>query len=208
MARYTGPVCKLCRREGMKLFLKGDKCFSNCTIEKRPMPPGPHAQRRGRKVSDFGLQLREKQKARRIYGVLERQFRRHFEAAEKRPGLTGENLLLVLEMRLDNVVYRLGLADSRSQARQIVRHGHIIVNGQKTDIPSYICKPGDEIRVADASKGNEYFQTVQLSLPRKQIAGWMSVSASNLAGRMERVPTRDELGIDLNEQLIVEFYSR
>jgi small subunit ribosomal protein S4 len=210
MARYTGPVCKLCRREGMKLFLKGDKCFTNCTIEKpgRQQPPGPHSQRRGRKVSDYGLQLREKQKARRIYGVLERQFRRHFEAAEKRPGLTGENLLLVLEMRLDNVVYRLGLADSRSQARQIVRHGHIMVNGHKTDIPSFVCKPGDEIGVNPASAAGEYFQTVQLALPRKQVAGWMSVSATNLTGRVERIPVRDELGLDLNEQLIVEFYSR
>src|SRR5947209_16807106 len=135
MARYTGPVCKLCRREGVKLFLKGEKCFTKCTVERRPMPPGAQSQRRNRKVSDFGLQLREKQKARRIYGVLERQFRRHFEIAEGRPGLTGENLLLVLEMRLDNVVYRLGFADSRSQARQIVRHGHIAVNGHKTDIP-------------------------------------------------------------------------
>src|SRR5215210_7582022 len=140
MARYTGPVCKLCRREGIKLFLKGEKCFTKCTIERRPTPPGPHGQRRGRKVSDYGLQLREKQKARRLYGVLERQFRRHFEEAEKRPGVTGENLLQVLEMRLDNVVYRLGLADSRPQARQIVRHGHISVNGQKVDIPSFMCK--------------------------------------------------------------------
>ena len=208
MARYTGPVCKLCRREGMKLFLKGDKCFTNCTIEKRPQPPGPHSQRRGRKVSDYGLQLREKQKARRIYGVLERQFRRHFEAAEKRPGLTGENLLLVLESRLDNVVYRLGFADSRAQARQIVRHGHIIVNGHKTDIPSFMVRPGDEISVNPASAPSEFFQTVQVALPRKQAAGWTSVNATNLSGRFERVPARDELGLDLNEQLIVEYYSR
>src|ERR687885_1460912 len=152
MARYTGPVCKLCRREGMKLFLKGEKCFNKCTLERRNQPPGQHAQRRSRKVSDYGLQLREKQKARRLYGVLERQFRRHFEAAENRPGVTGENLLQILEMRLDNVVYRLGLADSRPQARQITRHGHIEVNGHKVDIPSYQCKPGDEIRVREASK--------------------------------------------------------
>src|SRR5438105_12570042 len=145
MARYTGPVCKLCRREGVKLFLKGEKCFTKCTLERRPSPPGPHAQRRARKVSDFGLQLREKQKARRIYGVLERQFRRHFEIAENKPGVTGENLLRELEMRLDNMVYRLGFADSRKQARQLVRHGHFDVNGHKTDVPSYICKPGDQI---------------------------------------------------------------
>ena len=192
----------------MKLFLKGDKCFTNCTIEKRPMPPGSHSQRRGRKVSDYGLQLREKQKARRIYGVLERQFRRHFEAAEKRPGLTGENLLMVLESRLDNVVYRMGLADSRAQARQIVRHGHITVNGHKTDIPSFSARPGDEVGIVPSSRSSEYFQTAQQQLPRKQVAPWMAVNAGSLTGRMERMPSRDELGVDLNEQLIVEYYSR
>ncbi|HKP52344.1 MAG TPA: 30S ribosomal protein S4 [Chloroflexia bacterium] len=209
MARYTGPVCKLCRREGMKLFLKGERCFTpKCGIERRNQPPGPHAQRRGRKVSDFGLQLREKQKARRMYGVLERQFRRHFEAAEKRPGLTGENLLQVLEMRLDNVVYRLGLADSRPQARQIVRHGHISVNGQKVDIPSYMCKPGDEIGIRESSKATEYAQVLQNQLGRKTIAGWMEMNARTMQGRIARVPARDELDLNLNEQLIVEFYSR
>jgi small subunit ribosomal protein S4 len=192
----------------MKLFLKGDKCFTNCTFEKRSQPPGQHSMRRSRKVSDFGLQLREKQKARRIYGVLERQFRRHFEAAEKRPGVTGENLLMVLEMRLDNVVYRLGLADSRAQARQLVHHGHIALNGHKTDVPSAICKPGDEISVRPGSSGNEYFQVAQAQLPRKQIAAWMAANAASMTGRIERMPTREELGLDLNEQLIVEFYSR
>jgi small subunit ribosomal protein S4 len=172
------------------------------------MPPGPHAQRRGRKVSDFGLQLREKQKARRLYGVLERQFRRHFEAAERRPGVTGENLLQVLEMRLDNVVYRLGLADSRPQARQILRHGHIEVNGHKLDIPSYQAKVGDEIRVREGSKGNEYFQVMQPQLSRKQIAPWMELNTNTMVGRIMRLPDRDELGLDINEQLIVEFYSR
>ena len=208
MARYTGPVCKLCRREGMKLFLKGEKCFTKCTLERRPTPPGPHAQRRGRKVSDFGLQLREKQKARRLYGVLERQFRRHFEAAERRPGVTGENLLQVLEMRLDNVVYRLGLADSRPQARQVLRHGHLEVNGHKVDIPSYQVKVGDEIRVRENSKTNEYFLTMQPQLSRKQIAPWMELNTNSMVGRVMRLPERDELGLDINEQLIVEFYSR
>jgi len=208
MARYTGPVCKLCRREGIKLFLKGEKCFTNCTIEKRPQPPGPHGQRRGRKVSDFGLQLREKQKARRLYGVLERQFRRHFEEAERRPGVTGENLLQVLEMRLDNAVYRLGLADSRAQARQLVRHGHVNVNGRKVDVPSYICKPGDEISVRETSRGNEFFQTMQPQLARKQIAGWMELNTGTITGRILRIPSRDELDLNLNEQLIVEYYSR
>lgn len=208
MARYTGPVCKLCRREGMKLFLKGEKCFTKCTLEHRPQPPGQASQRRNRKVSDYGLQLREKQKVRRLYGVLERQFRRHFEAAEKRPGVTGENLLQLLEMRLDNVVYRFGLADSRPQARQIVRHGHIMVNGRKLDIPSYNCKVGDELSVHSGSRESEYFKVVQQQLPRKQIAGWMEISAGNLTGRILRIPGRDELGLDLNEQLVVEYYSR
>jgi len=208
MARYTGPVCKLCRREGMKLFLKGEKCFTKCTLERRPQPPGPHGQRRARKVSDFGLQLREKQKARRLYGVLEKQFRRHFEAAERRPGVTGENLLQVLEMRLDNVVYRLGLADSRPQARQLVRHGHIDVNGHKVDVPSYMCKPGDELVVREGSKGNEFFQVMQPQLARKQIAGWMELNTGTMTGRIMRVPLRDELDLNLNESLIVEYYSR
>ncbi len=198
----------MCRREGMKLFLKGEKCFTKCTLERRPQPPGPHAQRRGRKVSDYGLQLREKQKARRLYGVLEHQFRRHFAAAERRPGLTGENLLQVLEMRLDNVIYRMGLADSRSQARQLVRHGHLDVNGHKVDIPSYACKPGDEIRVRESSKGNEYFQALQPQLARKQIAPWMELNNNTMVGRVMRIPGREELGLDINEQLIVEFYSR
>jgi len=192
----------------VKLFLKGDKCFTKCTLEKRPMPPGQHSQRRNRKVSDYGLQLREKQKARRIYGVLERQFRRHFALAESRPGVTGENLLQELEMRFDNCVYRLGFADSRKQARQLVRHGHFDMNGHKTDIPSYICKPGDEIKVRDTSKGNEYFQAIQPSLARKQIAPWVELNTANMSGRIARIPGRDELDISLNENLIVEYYSR
>lgn len=209
MARYTGPVCKLCRREGMKLFLKGERCFTpKCAIERRNQPPGQHAQRRNRKVSDFGLQLREKQKARRMYGVLEKQFRRHFDAAEKRPGVTGENLLQILEMRLDNVVYRLGLADSRAQARQLVRHGHIMVNGHKTDIPSYICKPGDELAVVPGSRPSEYFQMLQPQLARRQIAGWMELNTNSIVGRVQRIPSRDELDLNVNEQLIVEYYSR
>ena len=208
MARYTGPVCKLCRRECVKLFLKGEKCFTKCTLERRPLPPGQYSQRRARKVSDYGLQLREKQKARRIYGVLERQFRRHFALAETRPGVTGENLLKELEMRLDNCVYRLGFADSRKQARQLVRHGHFDVNGHKTDIPSFICKPGHEISVRETSKRNEYFQAVQPQLARKQIAPWVELNAGGMSGRVQRIPDRDELDITLNENLIVEFYSR
>jgi small subunit ribosomal protein S4 len=192
----------------VKLFLKGDKCFTKCTLERRPLPPGQHSTRRARKVSDYGLQLREKQKARRIYGVLERQFRRHFEIAEGRPGVTGENLMQELEMRLDNCVYRLGFADSRAQARQLVRHGHFAVNGTKTDIPSFICKPGMEVSVRETSRGNEYFQLVQPHLQRKTIAPWMEVNANSLSGRVTRIPGRDELDISINENLIVEFYSR
>jgi small subunit ribosomal protein S4 len=209
MARYTGPVCKLCRREGLKLFLKGERCFTpKCAIERRNQPPGQHGQRRRGKVSDFGLQLREKQKARRTYGILERQFRRHFEMAENRPGVTGENLLQVLESRLDNIVYRLGLADSRPQARQIVAHGHFLVNGKKTDIPYYICKPGDTIAVRPDHLTDEYFKTVLAGIGRKDIPSWLSMDNRALSGKLISLPARADLDVNLNEQLIVEFYSR
>ena len=209
MARYTGPVCKLCRREGMKLFLKGDRCFTpKCAIERRNIPPGQQSQRRRSKVSDFGLQLREKQKARRYYGILERQFRRHFEQAERLPGATGENFLRILEMRLDNLVYRLGFGDSRAQARQLVRHGHISVNGQKVDIPSYICKPADVIAVRPEARGNDFFKVVAATLGRKEIPVWLQVDARNLSGRVVNLPARADLDVNLSEQLIVEFYSR
>src|SRR5579859_4166206 len=206
MARYTGPVCKLCRREGLKLFLKGERCFTpKCAIERRNQPPGQHGQRRRGKVSDYGVQLREKQKARRTYGILERQFRRHFEMAEGRPGVTGENLLQVLESRLDNIVYRLGIADSRPQARQIVAHGHILVNGTKTDIPSYICKPGDQITVRPEHLADEYFKVVVGSIGRKDIPAWLSLDPRALSGRLVSLPARADLDVNLNEQLIVEY---
>ncbi len=209
MARYTGPVCKLCRREGMKLFLKGERCFTpKCAIERRNQPPGQHGQRRRGKVSDYGMQLREKQKARRTYGILERQFRRHFEMAEGRPGVTGENLLQILETRLDNIVYRLGIADSRPQARQIVMHGHVLVNGVKTDIPSYSCKPGDMVAVRPEHHNNEYFKTVAIGIGRKDIPSWLSLDPAALAGRLVTLPARADLDVNLNEQLIVEYYSR
>ena len=209
MARYTGPVCKLCRREGMKLFLKGERCFTpKCAIDRRNQPPGQHGQRRRGKVSDFGLQLREKQKARRTYGVLEKQFRRHFAMAENRPGVTGENLIQVLETRLDNVVYRLGIADSRPQARQLVNHGHFIVNGHKTDIPSYICKPGDVISVRPDHLGDEYFKTALLGIARKDVPAWLTLDPRALVGKVISMPARADLEVNLNEQLIVEFYSR
>jgi small subunit ribosomal protein S4 len=157
MARYTGPVCKLCRREGVKLFLKGDKCVTKCTLERRNTRPGQHGGARPRKASGYSLQLREKQKVRRTYGILERQFSKHFDEAARRPGRTGQTLLEILEMRLDNLIYRLGFADSRAQARQLVNHGHFTVNGRKTDIPSFIARPNDVITVKESSKSTEYF---------------------------------------------------
>src|SRR5919197_2820582 len=211
MARYTGPVCRLCRRQGMKLFLKGERCFTpKCAVERRPIPPGaaPSAQRRRRKESDSGVQLKEKQKARRIYGVLERQFSKHFVAAERQPGVTGENLLRILEMRLDNVVYRLGFADSRKQARQLVRHGHIMLNGRRTDIPSALVHAGDTIAVHPSSKTNEYFKTVSDTLTRKTVPRWLELDPANLSGRVSDRPSRQDIDINLNEALVVEYYSR
>jgi small subunit ribosomal protein S4 len=194
----------------MKLFLKGDRCFTpKCAVEpnKRPYPPGPHQQRR-RKVSDFGVQLREKQKVRRIYGVLEKQFRKHFEEAERLPGATGENLLRVLEMRLDNVVYRFGFADSRAQARQLVRHGHFAVNGRKTDIPSAHIKVGDVIAVLPVAAKLEYFQALTKELGRKTVPAWLSINAAGLSGRVLSAPERTEIDASINEALVVEHYSR
>ncbi len=209
MARYTGPVCRICRREGQKLFLKGERCLGpKCGIERRRYAPGQHGQARGRKPSEFGLQLREKQKCRRTYGVLERQFRKHFTVASRMPGVTGENLLRVLELRLDNLVYRLGLADSRPQARQIVRHGHIMVNGRKTNIPSFIAKVGDVITVRPQSRDREYFQARAQIVGSRIIPDWLILDAPTLTGRVVSVPRRDQIDTRLSEQLIVEYYSR
>ncbi len=211
MARYIESVCKLCRREGEKLFLKGERCFSSkCAVEKRSYPPGVHGPQRQfrRKASDYALQLREKQKARRIYGVFERQFRRYFEDAERRRGLTGTNLLITLELRLDNVVYRLGLAESRPQARQMVRHGHILVNGSRVNIPSYPTKPGDTISVAEESKKSPLFAGIAESLRDRMTPGWLSLDAANMTGTVLSVPSREEIDVSLEEQLIVEYYSR
>ncbi|HEX2915047.1 MAG TPA: 30S ribosomal protein S4 [Chloroflexia bacterium] len=209
MARYTGPVCKLCRREGVKLMLKGDRCMGpKCSVERRPTAPGVHGAKRQRKMSDFGLQLREKQKARRIYGILEKQFSKHYSEAKRIPGATGERLLQILELRLDNIVYRLGLADSRPQARQIVRHGHITVNGRTTDIPSYIVKAGDTIAVKENSKGKEYFKIAAETVGKTDVPGWLNLDARNLSGRVVNIPARADLDVVLDEQLIVEYYSR
>ncbi len=214
MARYTGPVCRICRREGLKLYLKGERCLSpKCPIvQRQPMrnfPPGQHGQKRSRRPSEYGIQLREKQKIRKMYGVLEGQFRRHFDEAERRGGVTGENLLQILEMRLDNVVYRLGYADSRKQARQIVRHGHFTVNGRKTNIPSFIVKPEDMIAVRAQSREREYFKIVVETAGSKPVPVWLTRDMESLSGRVVNAPARDQIEIPpLNEQLVVEFYSR
>ncbi len=214
MARYTGPVCRICRREGLKLYLKGERCLSpKCPIvQRQPMrnfPPGQHGQKRTRRPSEYGIQLREKQKIRKMYGVLEGQFRRHFDEAERRGGVTGENLLQILETRLDNVVYRLGFADSRKQARQIVRHGHFTVNGRKTNIPSFIVKPEDVIAVRKQSREREYFKIVVETAGTKPVPDWLTRDMENMSGRVVNAPARDQIEIPpLNEQLVVEFYSR
>lgn len=210
MARYNDPVCKLCRREGMKLFLKGDRCYSpKCAIEERNMPPGMHGPKRARrKVSDFGRQLREKQKVRRIYGVYERQFRRYFRQAVKTKGLTGATLLQLLEQRLDNVVFRLGFAPSRSHARQLVTHGHFTVNGQKVDIASYSVQPGDIVAVSAQSRSLTYFKDLAGQSTRQSPPKWLLADLSALSGRVMGVPAREDIDIPINEQLIVEFYSR
>ena len=207
MARYTGPVCRLCRREGMKLFLKGEKCLTKCTFEKRSSPPGMHQQRR-RKVSDFALQLREKQKLRRIYGVLERQTKNSFERAEERTGATGDNLLAVLEARLDNVVYRSGFAKSRSQARQLVSHAHITVNGRLTKTPSFEVSAGDQIGVRESSRGSGYFKEMLAWAKTQTRPGWLEVDADAFTARVLSYPERQNIDSQVNTQLIVEHYSR
>lgn len=211
MARYKDPVCKLCRREGEKLFLKGERCFTpKCAFERRSYAPGVHgrqAQYR-RKESDYALQLRAKQKARRVYGIYERQFRRYFREAQRQKGLTGVNLLILLESRLDNVVYRLGLASSRAQARQLVQHGHFDINGRKTNIPSYLVKPEDIIAVRDSSRGNGHFKEVAQIIDESQVPGWLSLDLANLTGKVVDLPSRDDIDISLDEHLIVEYYSR
>lgn len=211
MARYTGPVCRICRREGEKLFLKGDRCFTaKCSFEKRSYPPGVHGRRARfrRKTTDFGTQLREKQKARRMYGVMERQFRRYFREAERRPGVTGANLLQILETRLDSVVHRMGFAGSRAQARQLIGHGHFEVNGKKTDIPSFLVKPGDQISVRERSRSTPYFQTVAEDMEHRFVPEWLIVDTSKLSGRLLALPAREEIETTLSEQLITEYYSR
>ena len=210
MARYIGPVCRLCRREGMKLFLKGERCHSEkCAIEKRNFIPGQHGQARAKKIVGYGLQLREKQKVRRIYGILERQFRNTYEKAAHTKGITGEILMSSLERRLDSVIYRMGFGVSRSQARQVVRHGHIDVNGRKCDIPSAVVKIGDVISVREGSKNNPTILAARDATAHAPAPNWIEVDREALKGRVQALPKRDELvQIQLNEQLIVELYSK
>jgi len=208
MARYRESVCRQCRREGAKLYLKGDRCYSDkCAVTRRAFAPGQHGQGR-KKLSEYGIQLREKQKARRIYGVLERQFSNYFAKAERQKGITGENLLRLLERRMDNVVYRLGFGLSRNEARQMVRHGHFAVNGKKVNIPSYLLRPGDEIAVKDASKDLPKFKEVAETIRHKNPPTWLELQADQLRGRMVNLPLREDIDTQVQEHLIVELYSR
>jgi len=208
MARYTAAVCRLCRRSGEKLMLKGDKCITKCTLDKRSKPPGQQTTRRRQRLSERGLQLREKQKARYSYGLMERQFRRLFVEAERQQGITGENLLVLLERRLDNVVYRLGFADSRAQARQLVRHGHISLNGRKTDIPSCLVKEGDTISWKPTSTKSEYYKQLVESIKGKEVLNWLSLDKENLVGKVLSLPTPDDIEAKFDGKSIVEYYSR
>ncbi|HHQ48087.1 MAG TPA: 30S ribosomal protein S4 [Acidobacteria bacterium] len=208
MARYRGPVCRLCRREGMKLFLKGERCFKEkCAIERRNAPPGQHGARR-RKVQNYAIQLREKQKLRRVYGLLEGQFHRTFVEAARRRGVTGENLLQLLEVRLDNVIYSLGFATSRNQARQLVRHGHIEVNGRRVNIPSFRVRPGMEISVREKSRKNQQIREAMEFAQGRGIPPWLELDMDNFTGKVVELPTREDVRIPVQEQLIVELYSR
>ncbi len=208
MARYTKAVSRLCRREGMKLYLKGAKCYTKkCPFERRPAPPGQHGVRR-RKVSEYGVQLREKQKVRRVYSVMERQFKRYFESAEARPGVTGENLLRMLETRLDNVVFRMGFASSRSQARQLVSHRHFLLNGRPATVPSMQVRPGDRVEVREVSRKAEPFKLARETMRSANVPDWLTIEPDRLAGTVSAPPRRDQMPLELNEQLVVEYYSR
>jgi len=209
VARYTGPVCRLCRRERMKLFLKGERCFKEkCAIERRGYPPGQHGQRRGRKAMGYGIQLREKQKVKRIYGLLESQFRLYFQEADRRKGITGENLLQILERRLDNVVFSLGFASSRAQARQLVRHGHILVDGRKVSIPSFQVRVGQAISVREGSRTNVQIRASLESATGRGVPEWLALDADSFTGKIQALPSREDIKLPISEQLIVELYSR
>jgi small subunit ribosomal protein S4 len=208
MARYTGPVCRLCRREGEKLFLKGDRCFSNkCAIERREGLPGVHAKLRG-SFSEFKQQLREKQKVKRMYGLLEKQFRSFFDRSERQKGVTGENLLRMLEARLDNMVYRSGFASSRKEGRQLVTHGHFLVNGKRVNIPSYIVRPGDTITLIEKSRRNARISESLISLETRKVPDWLELDKENMQVKVRSLPVRSQLTHPMREQLIVELYSK
>ncbi|MBM4294973.1 MAG: 30S ribosomal protein S4 [Deltaproteobacteria bacterium] len=208
MARYTGPSCRLCRREGMQLYLKGDRCYTDkCGIERRHFPPGQHGQRRG-KLSDYGMQLREKQKVRRIYGIMEKQFRGYFEAAERQKGVTGTNLLVFLERRLDNIAYRLGFANSRAQARQLVRHNLVLVNGRTVNLPSYLVRQGDTIQVTDKGKNMPMIRDALEAVARRGTPPWLEMDKAEARGRVIMFPSREDLTMPIQEHLIVELYSK
>lgn len=208
MARYTEAVCKLCRREGQKLFLKGERCYTDkCAISRRAYAPGQHGQGR-KKVSEYGMQLRAKQMTRRFYGVLEGQFHHYYEMATNMPGKAGDNLLILLESRLDNVVYRCGWASSRAEARQLVVHGHFTVNGKKVDIPSYLCKPGEMVAIKDKSRQSDKFKAVLEANSAKPVPKWLDVDAANAQAKVDALPTREEIDLEVDETLIVELYSK
>ncbi len=209
MARERGPKCRLCRREGIKLFLKGDRCHSaKCAVDRRGNAPGEHGDKQRRKVSEYGKQLREKQKVRRMYGILERQFRKYYEEATRMKGVTGENLMKLLERRLDNVVYRLGFAPSRSASRQLVRHRHFTVNGRPVDIPSFLLKAGDIIQVGETSRSNAHFKAMKELQSDRNLCDWLSRDMDRLMGTVKEIPTREAIPAPVEEQLIVELYSK
>lgn len=209
MARETGASCRLCRRENLKLFLKGDRCYGDkCAYERRAYPPGQHGQRRGGKLSDYQLQLREKQKVKRMYGLLENQFRRYYQLAERHKGITGTNLLLLLECRLDNVLYRMGFASSRDQARQIVRHNHVLVNGRRVNIPSFQVKVGSVVEIQEKKRKVPIILEAMETVARRGIPNWMEVDKEKFRGTLKALPNREDLTMPIQESLIVEFYSK
>ncbi len=209
MARYTGPACRRCRRENLKLYLKGDRCYSDkCSFERRAFGPGQHGQARFRKVSDYAIQLREKQKVKNIYGILEGQFRNYFHKADLKKGITGENLLIMLERRLDNTVFRLGFASSRKQARQLIRHNHILVNGRKVNIPSFLISVGDVITIKEKSRTNSYLVESLETVARRGIPTWLELEKDAFKATVKALPNRDEITMPIQEQLIVELYSK
>jgi len=209
LARYTGSVCRLCRRENMKLFLKGDRCYSDkCAFDRRGYPPGQHGERRGRKISDYGIQLREKQKVKRMYGLTEKQFRLFFHRAHRQKGISGTNLLVLLERRLDNLVYRMGFVNSRTQGRHFVRHNHFTVNGKKVDIPSYLVKPGDVVEVREKSRSIQSISDALDAVVRRGVPQWIDLEKDAFKGIVKALPVREDLTMPIQEQLIVELYTK